>query len=209
MVSTARKGSGARARPYAEDTRALLVDTAVQLWALRGVEAVSLREIGVAAGQKNTGVINYYFGDRDGLMQAVVERFAELHPDFEQRASAFLPTTASASTDEIAGALVRPLAMLLEEAPAYVQLIARFFADFGRSETLTALEASRWFARVEEVVQSRLGLDPHSTRWRFALTLAVHAVAEQARQLQRVNGPTPGTFVDDLTIAVAALLDPR
>jgi AcrR family transcriptional regulator len=53
---TSAVGKGGAARPVAEDTRTLLVDTAIALWAARGIDAVSLREIGQAAGQKNTGV---------------------------------------------------------------------------------------------------------------------------------------------------------
>jgi hypothetical protein len=103
-------------------------------------------------------------------------------------------------------ALVRPLGALVDEAPDYVQLIARLFADFGRSDRLTALPAARWFSRVEELVQDGLGLSPGSTRWRFAITLTVHAVAEQARQAQVRDLPPTDAFVEELVDAVAAVL---
>ncbi|MEY2434546.1 MAG: hypothetical protein QOC92_4271 [Acidimicrobiaceae bacterium] len=196
-------------RAAAEDTRTLLVDTAITLWAARGMDAVSLREIGLAAGQKNTGVINYYFGDREGLVRAVVERFAELHPDFEQMAAGFLPPRTPATARQVAGALVRPFGALLEEAPDYVQLIARFFADFGRSDALTQLAAARWFAKVEDLVRVRFGLEPSSARWQFAITLTVHAIAEHARQTQRHKSPPSPVFIEDLVDAVAGILSSK
>jgi len=33
---------------------------------------VSLREIGEAAGQRNNAVAHYYFGDKEGLITAIV-----------------------------------------------------------------------------------------------------------------------------------------
>ena len=57
-------------------TREKLVDAAVSLYGSRSIDAVSLREIGVAAGQKNPNALQYHFGDRDGLLQAIVDKHA-------------------------------------------------------------------------------------------------------------------------------------
>jgi AcrR family transcriptional regulator len=45
--------------------------SAERLFAERGVHGVSLREIGLAAGQRNNNVIPYHFGDRAGLVAAI------------------------------------------------------------------------------------------------------------------------------------------
>jgi AcrR family transcriptional regulator len=65
-----------------DETRSLLIRTALELFAKHGVGNVSLRAIGAAAGQGNTGVLQYYFGTRDGLLRAIVE-------DFSPRTEAF------------------------------------------------------------------------------------------------------------------------
>ncbi|WP_181784780.1 TetR/AcrR family transcriptional regulator, partial [Pseudonocardia pini] len=65
------------ARP---DTRSRLLDAAEALFAERGSESVSLREIGRAAGARNVIAAQYWFTDRDGLVRALVERHA---PDIE------------------------------------------------------------------------------------------------------------------------------
>jgi AcrR family transcriptional regulator len=50
------------------DTRDRIKITARSLFAERGVEAVTVREIVAAAGAKNGGSLNYYFGSKEGLI---------------------------------------------------------------------------------------------------------------------------------------------
>ncbi len=56
-----------------EDSREALIAQAERLFAERGVEAVSLRDVGLAAGQRNHSATQYHFGDRAGLIAAVYE----------------------------------------------------------------------------------------------------------------------------------------
>ena len=53
------------------DTRVRLIEVAERLFAERGINGVSLREIGAAAGQRNTGAARYHFGSKEGLLDAV------------------------------------------------------------------------------------------------------------------------------------------
>ena len=52
-----------------ERTRRRLKKTALRLFAQRGLENVSIRDIQAAAGQKNNGSITYYFASRDALIR--------------------------------------------------------------------------------------------------------------------------------------------
>ena len=56
------------------DTRLALVKAAEKLFAERGVDAVSLREVSVAAGQHNNSAVGYHFGSREGLIDAILAR---------------------------------------------------------------------------------------------------------------------------------------
>ena len=60
-----------------ERTRLRLKKTALRLFAQRGVENVSIRDIQVAAGQKNNGSISYYFSSRDALIREIVADIAK------------------------------------------------------------------------------------------------------------------------------------
>ncbi len=69
---TAEKSPAASNR--ADETRDLLIRTAIRLFAAKGVNGVSLRAVGEAAGQKNTSAVHYHFGDRDRLLMEAVDR---------------------------------------------------------------------------------------------------------------------------------------
>lgn len=51
-----------------------LMRTAERLYAEEGLASVSIRKIGVAAGQRNTSVVQYHFTNRDQLIKAILAR---------------------------------------------------------------------------------------------------------------------------------------
>jgi AcrR family transcriptional regulator len=60
-------------------TKELLMTTGEQLFGRFGIDAVSLREIGAAAGQTNSSVVQYHFNDKRGLVIAIInDRLARL-----------------------------------------------------------------------------------------------------------------------------------
>lgn len=54
------------------DKRQALMDTAERLFAERGFEAVSVRELAAEAGV-NLAMVSYYFGSKEGLFEAIIE----------------------------------------------------------------------------------------------------------------------------------------
>ncbi|WP_227981302.1 TetR/AcrR family transcriptional regulator [Nocardia spumae] len=88
-------------RPH--DSRERLLLAAEQLYAERG-PGVSLRDIAVAAGQRNNSAVNYYFGSRDGLVEFVVDRRTTAMEDKRT-----LLLAAATGTDPDLPALVRIL----------------------------------------------------------------------------------------------------
>ena len=53
-------------------TRERIKRAARPLFALKGVDAVAVRDIIAAAGQKNASALNYYFGSKEGLIETLV-----------------------------------------------------------------------------------------------------------------------------------------
>lgn len=49
-----------------------LVLAAERLFALRGIDGVSLRQIAAAAGSSNNSAVHYHFGSKDGLIDAIL-----------------------------------------------------------------------------------------------------------------------------------------
>lgn len=111
----------------AEDTRAALVAAAEALFAARGVEGVSLREINRVAGQRNSSALQYHFGDRAGLVRAVV---AKHHRGVDAGRHLLLDAYQAEGHPELrplAAALVMPLAAKLADRDggrSYLQLVA-------------------------------------------------------------------------------------
>ena len=56
------------------ETRARLIAVAERLLAARSIEGVSLNEISKAAGQRNSNVCQYHFGNKQGLLQAILDK---------------------------------------------------------------------------------------------------------------------------------------
>lgn len=117
------------------ETRDKILEVAERLFAARGLDAVSIRDIVAAAGA-NLGAINYHFGTLDGLIEAVFER--RLIPSTQERLRA-LEAVENAAGDRppklesVLEAIFRPV---IEEAmdpkrggPTFGRLMARCFVD--------------------------------------------------------------------------------
>jgi TetR/AcrR family transcriptional regulator len=112
----------------ADRSRKAILDAAETLFAERGFEAVSLQDIGDAAGLSR-GTPNYFFGSKQDLYVAVLERvFADRE---EATTRAFEPVRAWCRSER-AGSLRQPLTRAIESymsfllaRPAFVRLIVR------------------------------------------------------------------------------------
>ncbi len=56
---------------FKADVKTRLIEAAETLFARGGIEGVSLREIATAAGQRNHHAVQYHFGSREGLIEAI------------------------------------------------------------------------------------------------------------------------------------------
>jgi AcrR family transcriptional regulator len=104
---------------------------AERLFAERGIDAVSLREVNREARQSNTGAVQYHFGDREGLVRALIERHRH---DSESRRHALLDQYEDAGKDDLralASALVLPIAAKLSDPEGgreYLRIAAEYYS---------------------------------------------------------------------------------
>jgi AcrR family transcriptional regulator len=109
------------------NTRDRLIAAAEECFATQGIEAVSLREIVRASGARNATALQYHFGDRAGLVRAVIEKH---HLDVDTRRHALLDAYEAEGTPDLrplAHALVQPLSAKLADpdgGSAYLQIMA-------------------------------------------------------------------------------------
>ncbi|MCJ2178031.1 TetR/AcrR family transcriptional regulator [Novosphingobium album (ex Hu et al. 2023)] len=83
-ANVGRQGRGRpkRADPRRDATCLAIIEAAESLFAEQGIDMVSLRQIGAAAGAKNTAVVAYHFGDKEALIEAILRHRL---PEFEKR----------------------------------------------------------------------------------------------------------------------------
>jgi AcrR family transcriptional regulator len=196
-------------RSTGDDTRTRIMRAAEGLFAARGIEGVSLREINRAAGQSNTGAVQYHFGDREGLVHGVIERHRR---DTEPRRHALLDQYEEAATPDVralAAALVLPPAAKLADPDggrAYLQIAAEFY---GRPASLAELiprrdpgaSMERWNALLDPLlrVRRRTAPSPRAATIRFAFV-------ELARRAAFPPSDDDRLFVSHLIDLVATLL---
>ena len=119
-------------------TRDAILDAAETLFAERGYEGASLQEIGRAAGLSR-GTPAYFFGSKDGLYRAVLERVFAAELDLVLGAA-----ERAQAADGPAAALVAAVESFLDfiaARPSFVRLLDREALAGGRALRETAVHA--------------------------------------------------------------------
>lgn len=178
-------------------TRQLILAAAERLFAERGIEAVPLRDVGIAAGQRNHAVVQYHFGDRAELIREIMEfRGAETEA---RRAQIVADLTLGANPPGVAdvvAAFVDPLATHLEEDNHYLAFLSRYITEEGGYEGLGGGTVQAGVSVV--TLQALLGRllpdipeEIRTERWWITLTSAVHTLARYHSALRK-RGRLPG-----------------
>ena len=175
-----------------EGTRERLILTAEQLFASKGIESVSLREIARTAGQKNVAAMQYHFGDREGLFTAILE-FRMSHID-SYRTSLLQACDADGKGEDIAAllrCLVVPLVEHIRQAELdshYIEFLARLQVSYP--EFLAEASLTRpWQASVK-TISARIhagmsGTDEQRNQRQLMLGVCmIHSVAAFERGLR-------------------------
>jgi AcrR family transcriptional regulator len=97
------------------NTRRLLVDAAEQLFAERGIDNTNFVDIARAAGQKNRNVLQYHFGDKESLINAVLDKHTTGIDIERGKMLDRLEAKGEYSLHELVEALVHPVAAKLND----------------------------------------------------------------------------------------------
>jgi len=181
-----------------------LISAAERLFAERGSDVVSLREINAAAGSTNASAIQYHFGGRRGLLRAVLEKHDVA---IEARRHRLLDAYEAETGDdlrELGAALVEPLAaeLAVPGGPGYLQLCADLYNRPDPTFDLGALAGSS-FGRWRELAEPLL--TPEAVRLHRRFDSLRFTVSELARRA-RTGRQDHRLFTSQLTDLVTALL---
>lgn len=127
MKTPAPVRASANVRKEGADAPSELISAAERLFAERGVDGVSLREITREANQRNTTALQYHFGDRDGLVRAIVAKHMETVAVRRAALLELLAGRPGLTLRDGATVLVQPLIAKLtsdDGGPAFLQIAA-------------------------------------------------------------------------------------
>jgi AcrR family transcriptional regulator len=163
--------------------REAIMDTAEELFAERGLDGVSLREINTVAGY-SAAALHYHFESRDGLVRALLARAQP--PIFADREAAFehLKNLEAVTPVDVVNALVRPLALGMDSQPRESARRLRFLSRlyFDRSPYMRGVFEESFALFLPLLKRALPGLDETTIhqRWVFAVELAQHALGHAA-----------------------------
>ena len=188
-----------------EPARRQILDAALRLFAARGIAAVSLREIRLAAKQRNAGALHYHFGSKDGLLKALLER--ELPPVVARR-RALLALAAAAPLNDLraaAAVFVLPFAELATGTAherSVVLLLSELHDDVSLSFTrIMSLVGDTGLGEAAELMRSRATAVAEPTlteRLTVANSIFLHAAATRARGGLREHTLDDAAFRENL-----------
>lgn len=168
-----------------QDTRQTILLTALRLYAEHGVNGVSLRSISAQSGTRNSAAAHYHFGDRLGVIEAIIVHIVDyLRPAF-LRGFNQVEHAAEPSLRDIVKAIFSPyLALNLE--PDWGRCALRFMAHLHTDNTpeISAI-LNRHFRldmeRIEALLHRVLPHVPRAAlrvRLAFSVVQVVHGGAE-------------------------------
>lgn len=199
-------------------TRARFIEAAQALFAERGIDSVSLSEITVAAGQKNRNALQYHFGDRAALLQAIIDSHAPRVHAHRQRiidaVEANTPPPASAA----AQALVKPLTDYVlesEQAIFYVKILSQMamlnspMLDPRDDSGFSFQHDPRLYALFGKALE-HLGGEEIQQRIFLSLSLTFHGIADICRSTEKAKPPDSqeqrAALFEQVVLAVECLL---
>jgi AcrR family transcriptional regulator len=193
----------------------MIMQTAERLFAERGLQGVSLREIGVAAGQRNNYAAQYHFGDRDALIKAIYEyRARELN---ERRLTSVAQIEAEGKADEPAvllRALLEPHARHIGDPEwNFLGFLAQLrvarghfaFVEMERPDYMTGFDVIVGHIRASF---PHLSDDVFARRFELAFSWAISAMASYERTVSGV-GPfaiTVPQLLDEIVLMLVGAL---
>ena len=184
-------------------TKEEIVRAAERLFATRGLDGVSLRQISVEAGTGNHSAVHYHFGSKNQLIRAIFEYRL---PPLNERRRILVAQREPADLASLVECYVLPILEQGEQAGShYLSFVAmlQHSADPGVFELIPSeyREATRAFRDQLDRLMSDVPAPLRSHRIAQAISFSVHSSAFRER------AQSAGFVVPPFALHVADLLD--
>ncbi len=215
VAATPEYDRSTEAVPARRSGRDAMIDAAERLVAEHGLAAMSLREVQVAAGQRNKSAAQYHFGTREGLIEAVL--LARMAPANDRRHELLAAATADGETPtvrQLVEALVRPVAehtVLASNRSHWARFLMQCSSDPTLSEVVRRSVEGEAYRRLHQLLIESVDHVPEALRVRrvehaVGLAFMSLAAAEQARDDGATPAPPAAIQVEDLVDQCVGLL---
>ncbi|MGZ5394053.1 MAG: TetR family transcriptional regulator [Mycobacterium sp.] len=186
-----------------ERARSDILDAAERLIAERGIQ-VPLRDIAVAAGQRNNSAVNYHFRNRQDLIDAIVRR--RLEPMEQERAQMVQALDDDARDDVRAWLRIMVLPLTTVGSPYYARFLQA--ASLHLRADVDESQGSVWPQVLERLAHAIPTDDRHARRRRVkAIATTMFALlAERERSAQA--GSDAGSAEEIIAMLAAVLTAP-
>lgn len=212
MATTGNKHASRSAQ-----TRRRFIKAAQKLYAERSIDSVSLNEITVAAGQKNRNALQYHFGNKEGLIQAILDNHADRVAELRQDYAAKDDLSAVPPNEAAARLLVNPVGEYIKDNPEgvhYVKILSQL-AALNSAATNPGAQSGLSFRQVQQLeilirkATSHLGEAEQRRRLFLAVSITFHSIADICRAFE--GSDTGGArqrklMLDQVVSAISALL---
>src|SRR3954452_21436671 len=191
-----------------------IIVVAEQLYADHGLDAVSLRQIAEAAGQKNHAVVQYHFGTKEQLLRAIVHYRTEAAQD--ERRLALDALERDGRQYDVRGLLDAAFVPLVRSQPPdsnYLRFVVALqpvvlndiWIEIGDQHGSTSRRINKYLDEALEHVPPKL----RRARIDRAFDMMLRALAEHfgARSSGRKRSVPDELFLDELVISGAAVLE--
>lgn len=179
-------------------TKLALLDAACVLFAERGFELVSVREITGRAGA-NVASVKYHFGSREGLMDAVVARMVKPVNDERLRRLNALEASDDLTVRALLGAFFEPLFSEIKGSPLseklFIKLMGRVVGErpYEFPEELMGVFREVAGRFVAAFMQACPGLSSDDVFWRIHFSFGVLSnTLTHGELLKKVSGGRVG-----------------
>ncbi|MDB5968339.1 MAG: TetR/AcrR family transcriptional regulator [Hydrocarboniphaga sp.] len=197
-------------------TRARLIATAERMFAERGIEGVTLNDINLAAGQRNKNATHYHFGDKRGLLQAIIDKHL---PAIVLRRNQLLEASRAQggyTAATVVGTLLYPLAEKLFDGNGgrdFIRINAQLAAAHaaainGATEAVFQIGPIDWLNAARAEFMHHLPEPIAQQRVTLAVALILNGLADHSRLLDRAPAdPATDTelFIRNLEDCLVAL----
>jgi AcrR family transcriptional regulator len=206
-----RPGTRDRTNARGDATRELILVTAERLFAERGIAAVPLRDIGVAAGQKNNVAVQYHFGDRANLVRSIVAFRTAFIEELSTDIARSVNGSRRLSVPDVVRGFVHALARNITDGNHYLPFLSRYVSEHGGYAGLEEALPHGSVLTLRRNLYRMLPAYPEALieeRWQVLATSAVHTLARYQMAQARDDLPGPiDRLLDDLVTFLSAGLE--